>query len=185
MTESKEPESTSTNSRVLRIRPNWPNSALGVCLLWPEWPALDFSRNGENQVLSYRAGGHYKFTAEVKEFLDEHRNELFRKRRQITAWLVNQREQDVWDPELTMEVLESINPEEEVSIEQGASNLLLHLSRGEIGWPHKMRDDRPLATSNWEVLQSQNGEIGEFLDQSRCLAATECDEWDELVVEHL
>lgn len=182
MTEPKEPESTSINSRVLRRLENWPKSALGVCLLWPDWPASDFSRNGENQILSHRTGGHYKFTAEVKEFLDQHRNELFMKRRQITAWLINQREQDVRDPELTMQVLETIDPEGEVSIEQGVSKLLVYLSQGEIGWRRKMRDDRPLATSNWEVLESQNGEIGDFIDQAHCLAASECEEWDELGV---
>ena len=184
MTETKEPESNSSISRAQRILRNIdiPKSATGVCLLWPQWPAVDFRQNGKNQISSPRAGGNYCFSSEVNDHLKQHPYEMFSKRRQITSWLVSQRQQDEGIPELTMQILESIDEEEEVSIEQGASKLLLYLSQGEIGEPHKMRDDRPMATSNQEILRSQNGEIGDFYALAHCLAATECTDWDELGV---
>ena len=185
MTEAREPDSTSTMSRAQKIltKIDPPQSATDVCLLWPQWPAINFSPNGENLIGSPRAGGDYSFSSEVNDHLKQHSHEMFSKRRRITSWLVSQRQQDEGIPKLTMQVIESIeDEEEEVSIEQGASKLLLYLSQGGRGQPHKIRDDRPLATSNEETLRSQNGKIGDFFELAHCLAATEFNDWDELGV---
>lgn len=154
-----------------------------VCLLWPEWPAIDFSRGGRTTIVSQRAGGSYRLTDDAKTYLEQNLNEMFGKRARITSWLVEQRYQGVNDPEITVEVIQSAKEDEEISIEQGAFNLLRYLvSYGNIGHAYRLRDDRTLVRKNDAILAQCGGNIFMFMDYARCLAASECDDWNDLGV---
>ena len=156
-----------------------------VCLLWPEWPTSDWSHtvdSGAKHLLSHRSGGHYLVTEEARVYLSENRNEMYLKRLQITSWLVNQRSQGIWQPEITMDLIQSIDPDQCMTLEQATFRLLQHLASYDIGHAFELRDDRALSTKNDEVLRIHTDPISIFLDQAKCLAAAECEEWNQLGV---
>ena len=154
-----------------------------VCVLWPEWPATDLSRDGHTRILSHRTGGSYRITDDAKLYLEQHQNEMFGKRARITSWLVEQRYQGVDNPEITVNVIQSVKEDEEISIEQGAFHLLRYLVfDGNIGHPYKLRDDRALARKNEAILGQHGGNIFMFVNYARSLAASECHDWHDLGV---
>ena len=121
-------------------------------------------------------------TPEAKTILQENINEMFSKRSAITTWLENERKQDVFIPEITPEVINTVDSEEYHSIEDLMQRVLSHFGRGGLGDHLTLRDDRALAEKNLDILRNSPGRIVKLFEDARIMAGSGCKDWNELGV---
>ena len=162
--------------------PELPPWELHTCWLWPEWPAMDFSKGDRTHILSHRAGGHYSLDSEAKALLQVDLNELYSKRSALTAWLINERKQRAFVPLITRDVINAVDPEQGFTIEDAKRRVLAHLESSGLGWPHRLRDDRALSTTNLDLVRDRPWMINELYVDARILAHSGYDDWNELGV---
>ena len=143
---------------------------------------MDLSRGERTRFLSHRAGGHYNVTSEVRAILQENLNEKYSKRLAITTWLENEREQGVFAPEITSEVIKAADPEPIPSIDDIKRRVLTHFERGGLGYQYVLRDDRGLTETNLSLLRNRPALMGDLFEDARILASSRCEDWTELGV---
>ena len=121
-------------------------------------------------------------TSEAKAILQENLNEKYSKRSAITAWLENERQQGVFAPEVTAEVIEAADPEQIPSIDDIKRKVLIHFERRGLGHQDMLRDDRGLAETNLSLLSRQPAMISDLFQDAHLLASSGCEDWTELGV---
>ncbi len=162
--------------------PQLPAWKLNACLLWPEWPAMDFSEGERTRFLSHRAGGYYSATVEARDILLEDLNEMYSKRAGLTAWLKNEREQGTFNPMLTPQIINIVDAENDFEIEDALRAVLIHFDSGGPGRQYELRDDRGLVKTNLDLVGDQPNLIRDIFEDARILARSGCGGWDELGV---
>ena len=142
------------------------------CPIWPNYMATMDDSDNSIRVESARAGGCYTITKTAKEMLNDLDDSS---RARLTTLLVNQREQGVETPEVTLKLIEDAKFGTSLLVHNRADRLLKYF----VGCSKIVSDEVRISYNNHDISDQMPGVQSTVLDDAFAMKMWRAMAWSE------